>query len=318
MKLNTICIKALVILTLVNFSFPSFAQEEKKSSIHIGLLYPLSNHGIHAKNYSNVFSLHGIAGVSKREHGIALAGFANIVKEEASGVQIGGFANVIKEDASGVQIAGFTNVYKKGNGFQLAGFANLATGDVKGVQLAGFMNKAAKVRGVQFAAFMNIADSSDYPIGIVNLVKNGTKAIGLSFDEDQTVLATFRSGGRVMYGILGLGYNLQNEKQRYALEAGLGAHLLTKRAFTLNTEVTSTYLFDFHDGTYHKSSIRILPAYKISKRIEIYAGPSINHIFTNTSKGREMIRNNLWEKSLEPGEVNAINIGVMGGIQVYF
>jgi len=302
MKLKTIYIKALVILNLLGFSFPSFAQHEKKSSIHIGLIYPLSNHGIHATKYSNTFSLHAIAGVSKSEQAVSLAGFANIIKEEANGVQI----------------AGFLNKYKRGTGFQLAGFTNLATGDVRGMQLAGFLNIDNKVHGVQFAGFINIADSSDYPIGIINLIKNGKKAIGFSFDEDQTVLATFRSGGRVMYGVVGIGYNLQSSEQKYAVEAGLGAHLVNKGSFTLNTEISSTYLFDFHDGTFNKSSIRILPAYKLSDRIEIYGGPSVNHIFTNTIEGVEMIRNHFWKKSLEPGEVNAINIGVMGGLQIYF
>src|SRR5690606_36608844 len=199
-----------------------------------------------------------------------------------------------------------------------AGIMNLAKGDVKGLQLAGLFNKAAKVHGEQFAGLMNVADSSDYPIGIINLVKNGTTTIGLSFDEDQTMLATFRTGGRVMYGIIGLGYNLQNQEQRYAVEAGLGAHLVNRRFFSLNTEISSTYLFDFHNGTYTKSSIRILPAYMLSDRIEIYGGPTVNHIFTNTPEGIEMIRNDIWKKSLEPNELNAINIGAMAGIQVYF
>src|SRR5690606_30653743 len=165
---------------------------------------------------------------------------------------------------------------------------------------------------------INIADSSDYPIGIINLVKNGTKSIGLSFDEDQTTLATFRSGGRVMYGIIGLGYNLQNKEQSYAVEAGLGAHLVNRKFFSLNAEVSSTYLFDFHNGTYNKNSIRILPAYRLSDRIEIFGGPTVNHIFTNTPEGSEMIRNDIWKKSLKPGELNAVNIGAMAGIQVYF
>src|SRR5690606_12282621 len=119
----------------------------------------------------------------------------------------------------------------------------------------------------------------------------------------------FRSGGRVLYGIVGLGYNVQNSHQMYAVEAGLGAHLWTKNTFTLNLEVASTNLYDFKGGIYNKSSLRILPTMRISNRFEVYAGPTANHIFTNTEEGQKMIRNTIWKKSLAEGEMNAVNVG---------
>src|SRR5690606_15213314 len=155
------------------------AQSSEGKSVHIGLIYPLSNHWTHAKEYSNILSLHAIAGVSKNEQAVSVAGVANIIQKEAKCFQL----------------AGFLNSYENGKGFQLAGFTNIARGEVRGLQLAGFINKASKVHGVQFAGFMNIADSSDYPIGIVNLIADGTKAVGISVDDDQTILASFRSGG---------------------------------------------------------------------------------------------------------------------------
>ncbi len=302
MKVKSIRIAIIAILLVSQYSLSAIAQSSDGGSVHVGLIYPLSNHWTHAKEYSNILSLHVIAGVSKNEQAVSLAGFANIIQEEAKGFQL----------------AGFLNSYENGKGFQLAGFANIARGEVQGLQLAGLINKASKVHGVQFAGFMNIADSSDYPIGIVNLIEDGTKAIGISVDDDQTILASFRSGGRVLYGIVGIGYNVQNNKQRYAIEAGLGAHLLSKNQFNLNIEVANTSLIDFEKGIYSKGSIRLIPAYKISKNIEIYGGPAISHIFTNTDEGIDMIKNDIWKRSLKEGEMNAVNIGFLGGVQLYF
>ncbi len=72
---------------------------------------------------------------------------------------------------------------------------------------------------------MNVADSSDHPLGIINLIRKGEKSIGFSIDENETGLVSFRSGGRVLYGIIAAGYNFKNEEDVYALEAGLGASL---------------------------------------------------------------------------------------------
>lgn len=302
MNVNYFSIAFVAILALTQYSSTAFAQSDsKKATVHLGLVYPLSTHGIRAVDYSNAFSLHALAGVSKEERTLSISGVANIIKEEAKGAQI----------------SGFLNSYGSGKGFQLAGFANLARNDVKGVQLTGFLNKAANVHGVQFAGFINIADSSDYPIGIINLIDKGSKAFGISVDEDLTTLLSFRSGGRVMYGIIGLGYNLQNTNQRYAFEAGIGAHLLSKNGFTLNTEVSSLGLIDFEGGMYNKGSLRILPTYKLKKGVEIYAGPTASHIYTNTDEGKDLIKNTIWKHENADGEMNAVNVGFLVGVQVY-
>lgn len=307
MKSQLIAIAIGISLSLFSFTNASFAQESDQTkgfmhNIHVGLVYPISNHGVRAGEYSNVLSVHGLAGLSKNEQGLSIAGIANLIKEEAQGAQF----------------AGILNQYHNAKGIQMAGLLNLARGHVSGVQIAGLLNKAGTVDGVQFAGLMNIADSSDYPVGLVNIIKNGTMSIGLSVDDDQTILASFRSGGRVLYGIIGLGYNLQNGEQKYAFEGGIGAHLLSRGAFTLNMEVIGSGLIDFEGGMYNKNSLRLLPAYKLSESIEIYAGPVASHIFTNTEDGKEMIKNTIWKKSLSEGDMNAVNIGLIGGVQVYF
>ena len=206
--------------------------------------------------------------------------------KNVTGIQLAGFANLAK-NVNGVQIAGFTNL-SEGTSSQVAGFLNIAK-DVSGTQIAGFMNKAKKVKGAQIAGFINIADSSDYTIGIINLVKNGEKSISVTFDENQTSFLSFRSGGRVMYGILGIGYNFKNKDAIYGFEAGLGAHAFEYKQFRLNLEITNSTLTSFKrelnletppklkHGEYWKSTLRILPSYKIGNRFEIFGGPSLNY-----------------------------------------
>ncbi|WP_229208749.1 hypothetical protein [Dyadobacter luticola] len=357
-RLRTSIVSAIFsILSLV-----AFAQENSAPRIHIGLFYPISSNGTHAADYTNWFSLHAIAGLSKAETGFTLSGAASIIKENASGAQITGVANVIgqsasgaqiagavnliggnssgaqiaglsnitKNDAKGAQLAGFMNYAGKADAAQIAGFANISARDSRGFQLAGFLNKsknvhsqisgfaniAKKVTGVQLAGFINIADSSDYPIALFNFIKNGEKSISLSIDETLTSMATFRSGGRVLYGITGVGYNLKdNDKTLYGLEAGLGAHVPVADPFRINLEAVSQTLTDFKDGGYFKNSLRILPAYKIGQRFEVFAGPTVNYVSYEREDNYNFIKKFIW-KNDGTKDFQGVYIGFNAGIQL--
>ncbi|MGY0034511.1 hypothetical protein [Pedobacter sp. NJ-S-72] len=185
----------------------------------------------------------GLMNITGESQGLSVAGFLN-KSNDMKGAQVAGFMN-LAQNSTGFQVAGFLNKSKDVSS-QVAGFANLAD-NTKGIQVAGFLNKAKntssqvagfmniakKVKGVQVAAFMNVADSSDYPIGLINLIKNGEKSIGITVDDNLTTMLTFRSGGRIIYGIIGAGYNFKNDKEVYAFEAGFGAHVYTSQAFRL-------------------------------------------------------------------------------------
>ena len=307
---------AILILALVLQQLNSFAQSNN-DKINIGLVYPLSSNWKGAPNDTNKFSLNLIAGVSAAERGFTIAGISNIVRRNTTGLQIAGFSNHVGQTANGTMFAGFLNTYgtgknfaaagfgnfaKTGSGTQIAGFMNMGgnvsgvqvagftniAGTVKGSQIAGFLNIAKKVKGVQIAGFINIADSADYQIGIINLSKNGEKSIGLMIDENQTTLITFRSGGKLVYGILGMGYNFDNKNQKYAWQAGLGLHLINAGIFRLNTELTQNGLESFKKGTYLRPSFALLPSIRLADRIDIFAGPSFNYVTTNTTEGRNM------------------------------
>ena len=264
--------------------------------------------------------------------GPAFAGFSNVAAGDVNGAQFAGFANIAK-NMKGAQAAGFANVAKNLEGAQFAGFANIAKNvsisqfagfanvakNVKGSQFAGFINIAKNVKGAQVAGFMNIADSSDCPIGIINLIRHGEKSVGLTVDENQTTMLSFRSGGRVLYGIIGGGYNFKNEDAVYAFEAGLGAHFFESRNFRLNTELIASTLTDFEDGDFFKSSLRVMPALKIASFLKIFAGPTLNFITTNTLEGEQLNKKYIkkWEGKWDE-DFRGLYFGYTGGIHVIF
>jgi len=368
----------LIAILLFTATRSTFAQAPR-DKVHIGLVYPISTHGVYAASDTNYFSLNLLAGLSAEEKGLALAGVSNVVKNNANGFTIAGFSNHIGNKANGFTIAGFINTYKAAQGFQIGGFANIASANIKGAQFAGFINKAAevngaqfggftnlaknvkgwqfagfsntaktvtgaqvagfmntatvvngsqfagfiniakKVKGVQAAGFINIADSSDHPIGIINLIKNGEKSIGLIFDETQTMLLSFRSGGRVLYGIIGGGYNFKNKDEVYAFEAGLGAHININRTFRINTELSHQILESFKKGEYYKSSLRILPAIKLLPNLEIFGGPVANFVNTNTAEGKALQSKYIWKRQDKyDDDFHGFYVGYTGGMHFIF
>jgi len=270
-------------------------------------------------------------------NGSQFAGFANFAQKSVNGAQFSGFLNATGGDMSGVQFAGFANLTRNLKGSQFAGFANVAKNidasqfagfinvakEVKGSQFAGFINVAKKVKGAQVAGFINIAETSDCPIGIINMIKNGEKSIALTIDESQTSMLTFRSGGNHLYGIIGAGYNFKNKNEVYAFEAGLGAHFFQSKYFRLNTELTQMILEDFKEGEYFKTTLRLLPAVKITPWLELFGGPSINFVNTNTAEGLALHGESndfvlhAWRNG-GSGYRQSLHIGYQAGLQVIF
>jgi hypothetical protein len=351
------CLLLIIIITVS--SVTCFSQID--NGINIGIIYPVSSQGMYAGKSSNIFSLHAIAGLSRKERAFTAAGFANLIKEDGYGFQVAGFMNYFGGYAQGFQSAGFINLYRGALGFQSAGFANLAKSNVTGVQVAGFMNAAKdilgfqcagffnkstrvrglqtagfintaeevrglqvagfiniakKVNGVQLAGFINIADSSDYPIGIINIVKNGEKSIGVSTDDNMTTLITFRSGGRKLYSIIGAGYNFNNKNEVYAAQFGIGAHLFAANNFRLNVEVTTISLEAFKRGNFAKSSLSILPALKLHDKIELFAGPGVSYVNTNSNEGKALVNRFAWSDTSSHGNLVGLYVSFTGGVNL--
>lgn len=402
------------------FGFAPAMAQPACEHVNIGLIYPLSTNGARAPQYTNIFSINLLAGVSRSEKALCLAGISNTVKDSANGVvasgvvnvvggsatgiqaagvvnvvrgnvagvqtagllnicnnlkglqysglcsiarasvtgmQYAGFCNIARSNVTGmqyagflnksaninVQFAGFINVADTVHGAQFAGFSNMAwgsvsgvqvagfaneagnvhtqvagfmntAGNVDGVQLAGFINVAQKVKGIQIAGFMNVADSSDYPIGLINIIKNGEKAIGVSVDETGTTMATFRSGGKVLYGMVGAGVNNYKSDGLYAIGAGIGAHMTITKHFLVNFEAALNTLTGFNRNYFINTGIRIYPAVKL-KRVELFGGPSLNYGAYGRHLDHSYMNNNIWGSTYHSFRQN-VHVGFVAGLQV--
>jgi hypothetical protein len=336
----------LLFTALLSIGLAGSLQAHQTRPVHLGLIYPLSTNGIQAAQITNTFSAHALVGLSASEQAFCASGIANIIRQDAVGATLAGFSNHIGGNAlgmqaagfintvggatQGMQAAGFMNISRSMDGAQLAGFANIASKSTKGVQAAGFINVAGdaqnqvagfiniarRVEGVQIAGFINIAEHSDYPIGLVNIIKDGTRALGVTVDEDGTSLLALRSGGRVLYGILGGGINLRHEERSYALEAGLGAHLRMTRFFNINLEVAVTSLTDFERESYFKSSLRVLPALRLGSTLELFAGPSLSYSGYDDLHWHGFRDRFLWD-SHRHGRFHGLSVGWLAGVQLH-
>lgn len=325
--------------------------ENKNSVVQVSFIPPLSTQGIHAGEYTNVFSFNILAGISQNERKFTFGGLVNVIKNDASGVQFAGLANIIGNDANGFQFAGLFNTVgnngkgflfsglfnssKDYKGFQFAGLANQArdvqgfqfagimntANDVKGFQFGGLANKARNVEGVQFAGILNIADNSDYPIGLLNIIKNGEMGIGVSYNEVGSTMLSFRSGGRVLYGILGVGYNYRSiSKESFVIEGGFGAHINCSPSFRINTELKSAYFSSFSKKTTYQQSFSILPAFKLGSNIEVFAGPSVNYMRSDNMDNAKLFPKqdiNIWKKFGE-SKMEQVYVGFSVGTQILF
>lgn len=311
------------------------ASEEAFCASGFGNYIHYNGNGLVAAGFANI--------IMDRASGAQLSGFLNFVKNDARGLQAAGFANINMGNARGAQLGGFLNLTKSINGFQGAGFMNIAK-NVDGAQVAGFGNTAAKVKGtqvagfyniagsvnsqvagfinvaqdvkgVQLSGFINIADSCDFPIGLINISRKGEMFIGATVDDNLTTLATFRSGGKYLYGIVGIGANFRYPTAVYASEAGIGAHLPLSKDFRLNGEIVSTSLSDYWTTVQINSSFRLLAAVKLGSKVEIFAGPTYNYAFSNDSMYDTNGTNVVWSRN-QWGYYQRMYIGGIAGLHV--
>lgn len=269
----------------------------------------------------------GFINLSGGVDGAQAAGFANISTRSVTGAQAAGFVNVAKNvplqaggfmnlaDTGKAQMAGFINVARKINGAQVSGYINIAD-EVRGAQVAGFINVARKVKGVQVSGLINIADSCDYPIGIINIIRHGEKALGVMVEETGTTFVTFRSGGKYLYGIYGIGYNGSNYRTIFASQAGLGAHLPLSKTIRLNAEATTTSLTNFNGSYDMQSGLKFFPSVRIWN-LELFAGPSFNHAVSETYTGTPFHHTTIWSYR-GYYYTHELYVGLYGGIQFHF
>jgi hypothetical protein len=159
-----------------------------------------------------------------------------------------------------------------------------------------------------------VADSSDYPIGLINIVKNGRKSFSLDTDESGLVALTFRSGGKVLYGVVGAGYYLTDRELLYAMEAGIGARLIESKIFSLDAEAVNRNSTDFDGHEQPRVSFRLLPELRMGTHFGMYAGPSISYTYPE-SKDAGIDKIPGWVLYENESNGRALHIGLSGGLR---
>lgn len=344
-KLLTTC----TFLLLFCLNLAAQTDETKKSSVHISFFPPLSTHGTQASQYTNNFSFSVISGISRNENGFAFASVSNMIMNDARGVQFAGVFNYTGNNARGLQFSGVTNIVRNNTtglqfagvmnltqemtgmqfagvinksehvkGFQFAGVGNIAA-DVDGMQFGAVFNKARKVRGMQIGTILNIAEESDYPLGLINIIKNGDMGIGLTYSEAGSTVVSFRSGGRVLYGIVGIGFNHKAKKEKFVTEGGFGAHIPVVDWFRFNAELVGTSVTSFSDESVLHAGLRLLPSFKILPNLEIFGGPSLNYMTTNDPENHKDMfpKHNFWKKT-KGDRLSQLFLGYTVGTQFTF
>jgi hypothetical protein len=266
--------------------------------------------------------------VFNKAEGVQVAGAVNKTQIFARGLQLAGLANMT-EDGKGIEAAGLFNDARTFEGLQLSGImnhvawakgmqlslvANIAK-ETTGSQIGGLFNVASKVKGIQVAGLLNIADSSDYPVAIINFVKNGKKTLGVSTDEFLFTHINFRSGGRVLYGVVGFSFQISGEPARYGLESGIGAHLLNGHHFFFDTEYTYLWGFGSNSKSLQINSLKLLPGLNLSRKIQLFVGPSINQTSFDKKYNLHIPGWEINRRTYDDGTYE-IHLGITGGLQI--
>lgn len=340
----------IILLFLLSITLRMSAQTEQPySPFQVSLVYPLGTNGTRAGEYTNGVSINLLAGLSRNEKFLTIAGISNIISNNATGAQIAGVSNHIGNEGAGCLIGGVANITKgayrgfqmagvwnnSGNGskgmmlsgvgnnvkgtfsgLQIGGIANIS-GDINGVQISGLVNKAKRVRGVQFATILNIAEESDFPVGLINIIRSGEKGIAVTYDILGNTMVTFRSGGKYMYGILGLGFNHKADTENKTVaEGGYGIHIPINKWFRIDNEIKVSSLTG--DKPTMNAGYLIAPSFTLWNHLNIFGGPSINYFNSKADASEPMVPGNcLWSK-VDGGHRQHLYIGYQVGLQYLF
>ena len=311
------------------------------SPYQVSLTPGLSSHGIYNSQVINHLSLNLIGGYTAGIQGTELGGVFNIDRNNVGFLQVAGVFNVVGGNMKGIQLAGIYNQdLNKASGIQAAGLYNRANYVISGMQLSlignvadtshglqltglinyskiagsqfsGLLNIAKKVHGFQFGP-VNIADSSDYPIGFVNFIKNGQKSLAISYDDSRFMHLDFRSGGKVLYGLLGTGFNTTSGPYKYALDLGFGAHLINYKHFALDGELVSQATTDLVKNTYQIYSLKALPAIRLNRHFNVFTAPSFNFTFGTLDN---QIKSSGWVFYHSPNNTDILSADISFGLQ---
>lgn len=241
--------------------------------------------------------------ISKELKGIQTAFGYTKNKGNTQGVQTSFGYNETEGNLQGIQTAfGFNKVQGNIQGIQTAFGLNKAKGKVTGVQVAfaknhaeeingaqvGIYNVAKKVNGVQIGLVNYTEDINGISLGLISIVKNGIMRMELAVDNDEGRSLTMKYGTRYTYSMVNIGvHKIEKASNDFRKNIGLGfGARLDLQPFYLNIE--SMYSLyeevdiknDEQDGTlgdYDVWQLRVLPGFKVTEKLSIFAGITYNH-----------------------------------------
>jgi hypothetical protein len=269
------------------------------------------------ENYEGLQFAGLVSFAGKSYEGVQLAGLMNCTKDSYKGIQFAALVNRAGKNYEGVQVTGIMNCTKGDyKGIQFAGLTNI-TKNVTGSQISGLVNVARKVTGLQISGLVNIADSSNCPVAIINLIKSGEKSIALTYSETGSTTVSFRSGGKITYGIVGCSYNHRIKGNSFIVESGLGAHINCSSRFRINNEFKiENSVFSKHNT--FKTGYHLLADYKFPAHLSVFAGPSINYMYSNDITNDSMFPGHSLWKNFDASKLQQVFFGCQIGIQYIF
>ena len=172
--------------------------------------------------------------------------------------------------------------------------------------------------------FVNISRSDE-------TTSNSKVILEFAIEAGETIhtASSTRIGMTRIYLTVCYGYNYVDNF--FAVGSGFGTSFKLIGNFGLNMELTYVPLFSIHSGLFdvvgfwRNSLIQFRPmfSYQFTKRLKIYAGPSLNILVQNNDDGGLFLLNpaidvkipyNLYNKTYENSTLN-MWIGVVGGIK---
>ena len=312
-------------------------------------IFPLGTHTFTSGLYRNKYSLNLLGGyngavsgvefgfginIIRREvHGVQFAGLVNIVGEYVRGYQFALIANITNREVIGGQFAGILNI-SKGSifGLQAAGLINIGVEQLDGSQVAcilnqhsgninggqiGLINHAHKVKGFQLG-LINICDSiHGMPFGLLSICKNGYGRIETYYSETTRANIIIKSGVKGLYNIFQFGINFNSVNYRWTLGYGLGSTVQLSKNATMSFDGVYMHINEnqaFTNDLNEEVQLRIMLGLTITKRVSIFAGPTLNTSFSKYqnsagSLGSTMIPNK--------GIIYEHNIKSNSGLDVY-
>jgi hypothetical protein len=134
------------------------------------------------------------------------------------------------------------------------------------------------------------------------------------------MVVSFRSGGKIMYGIVGMGYNHKANGNSLVLEGGMGVHINVTSRFGINQEITGEMIGISSKGENMawKSGYSLLPAFRITPHFEIFGGPGIHYLQTQNMSNAELFPSrSLWKK-YDASKLRQVYAGYRIGVQYVF